>query len=137
MPNRFMYVLAVTLPVLMACGSSSSNETYTSPYTNALSRAELEGANTRNAYEAVERLRPRWLVVRSGMRSFHIETEVAVFQDEMYLGDQDVLRTIGTDGIFSIEYLDGSTAKARLTGIGDKHIQGAIIIHMQPTPEPR
>jgi hypothetical protein len=127
-------MLAAALPVLMACGAGSSGGSYTSPYTNALSRAELEEADTRNAYEAIERLRPRWLVVRS-MRSFSIETEVVVFQDETYLGNQEVLRSIGTEGIFEIEYLDGATAQARLSGIGDKHVQGAIILHMSPPPQ--
>jgi len=86
----------------------------------------------RNAYEAVERLRPRWLTVRSGPRSFNVETEVVVFQGMMLLGNQDVLERIGIDGIYEIRYLDGATASASLPGLGGRHVDGAIIIYMSP-----
>jgi hypothetical protein len=79
----------------------------------------------------VQRLRPRWLVVRS-MRSFSVETVVAVFQDNLYLGNPDELRRIGVDGIYSIEYIDGATAQATLPGLRDLHIEGAIVVHMAP-----
>jgi hypothetical protein len=86
------------------------------------------------AYEVVEQLRPRWLVVRSGMRSFSMETEVVVFQDQLFLGNQSALRGIGIDGIYEIRYIDGPTAKATLAGLGDRHVQGAIVIHMMTPP---
>jgi hypothetical protein len=97
-----------------------------------LTRAELQEAGVRNAYEAVERLRPRWLWVRSGMRSFELDTEVVVFQEQLLLGNQEALQRIGIDGIYEIRYLDGATAKATLPGLGNRHVQGAIVIYMSP-----
>jgi hypothetical protein len=86
----------------------------------------------RNAYEAVERLRPTWLNVRSGMRSFSVETEVVAFEGTLLLGNADALRRIGIDGIYEMRYLDGPTAQATLPGINDRHVQGAIVVHMSP-----
>ena len=132
MASRVQYVLAVTFPVLMACAATSSSEEGPRPYASVITREELRQAGVRTAYEAVQRLRPRWLVVRSGMRSFALETEVVVFQDHFFLGNQDALERIGIDGIYEIRYLDGATAKATLPGIGDRHVQGAIVVHMSP-----
>jgi hypothetical protein len=100
-----------------------------------ITRAELWESGVTNAYDGVLRLRPRWLQVRS-MRSFSRETEVVVFQDQLFLGNQDALRRLGVDGIYAIRYLDGATAKATLPGLGDKHVQGAIVIHMSPLSPP-
>jgi hypothetical protein len=100
-----------------------------------ITREELRETEARNAYEAVQQLRPRWLTVRS-MRSFSMETEVVVYQDRMLLGNQDALERLGLDGIYEIQYVDGPTAQATLPGIKDRHIQGAIVVHMTP-PETR
>ena len=134
MPIRFQLVLAVALPVMVACASSSGFETPRSSY-SIITRAELAEINVRNAYEAIERLRPRWLVVRGG-RSFSTTTQVAVFQDDMFLGNLDALERMGTEGIYTIRYVDGPTAQATLSGISDVHIQGAIVVSMRP-PERR
>ena len=90
--------------------------------------------DVRNLYEAIDRLRPRWLQVRSGMRSFTMETEVVVFQDEVFLGGPEVLERMGVEGVFSVRYLDGPTAKASLPNLGNRHVQGAIIISLRPPP---
>lgn len=134
MPNRVRHALAAALPVLMACASASPAGEAPRPRTNVLTRDELRETGARNAYEAVQRLRPRWLVVRSGARSFSLETEVVVFQDQLFLGNQDALVRIGIEGIYEIRYLDGATAKAKLPGIGSRHVQGAIIVYLSPPP---
>jgi len=133
MLNRVHYLLAAALPVLVACASSGSNEGEQgpSPYSPVITRAELQEVGVRNAFEAVERLRPRWLTVR-GMRSFNVETEIVVFQDRMFLGGLDVLRGIGVEGIYEMRYMDGATASATLPGLGGRHVEGAIVIFMSP-----
>jgi hypothetical protein len=135
MLSRIYAVAAVVLPVaVLACSSASSGSGSLAPRPspNLITRAELQQAGVRNAYEAVQRLRPNWLLIRSGQRSFSMETQVAVFQDQVYLGNEDTLRDLGIDGIYEIRYLDGSTAKNTLPGLGDMHVQGAIIVHMTP-----
>ena len=132
MPIRFQLLLAAALPVMVACASASSFEGPRPSSSRVITRAELEQLDVRNAYEAIDRLRPLWLKVRSGARSFERTTEVVVFQDDMYLGNLDVLERMGTEGIYSMRYVDGPTAQATLSGIGDIHIQGAIVISMRP-----
>jgi hypothetical protein len=122
----------------LACGPRADNtEQGPSPsYSDVISREELQQLEVRSAYEAIQQLRPRWLQVSGGPRSFSIETEVVVFQDQALLGNQEVLRQVGTEGIYTIRYLDGVTAKASLPGLGDRHIQGAILISMRPPGKP-
>lgn len=131
---RLASVLAVVLSVVAASCSKATSESSggtVHPSSGAVTQTELQQSGARDAYEAVQRLRPRWLVVRS-MRSFSVETVVAVFQDNLYLGNPDELRRIGVDGIYSIEYIDGATAQATLPGLRDLHIEGAIVVHMAP-----
>lgn len=135
MANHAQCVLAAAVLGVAACGPASPSGQAPRPRTDVLTREELQQVGVRTAYEAVQRLRPRWLIVRSGMRSFSMETEVVVFQDQLFLGNQEALRRIGIDGIYEIRYLDGATAKATLPGIGDRHVQGAIVLHMSP-PDP-
>ncbi len=132
MLRRVHGALAIALPVVLACASTSSQGgTAMRPQSNVITRAELQEVGVSNLYQAIERLRPRWLTVRS-MRSFSMETEVVVYQDQMYLGNQDQLERMGIDGVWEIRYVDGPTAKASLPGIGDRHVQGAIIIYLAP-----
>ena len=127
-----MLALAAALCSTVACATSQSDSDTPRPYANVISRAELRDAGVRNVYEAVERLRPRWLTVRSGPRSFSMDTEVVAFQESVLLGSVDALRRIGISGIYQIRYLDGPTAQATLPGINDRHVQGAIVIEMSP-----
>ena len=103
---------------------------------NVITREELQRLDARTRYQAIQQLRPRWLQVVGGPRSFSIETAVVVFQDNMQLGTQDVLKQMGVEGIYTIRYMDGTTAKASLPGLGDRHLQGAILISMHPPNEP-
>jgi hypothetical protein len=48
------------------------------------------------------------------------------------LGDVDELRRMGVDGVWEVRYLDGSTAAARLPGLSDRHIEGAIVVYLTP-----
>jgi hypothetical protein len=136
MSVRVPFFVAAALGAL-ACGARSGSEGQPRPsYSDVITREELQALEVRTAYEAIQHLRPRWLQVSGGPRSFSIETEVVVFQDQMQLGNQDVLKTMGTEGIYSIRYMDGITAKASLPGLGDRHLQGAIVVSMHPAGKP-
>lgn len=129
MRTRFQLVLAAALPIMVACASGSGFEGPRRSSSGVITRTDLTTIDVRNAYEAIYRLRPLWLRVR-GARSFERTTEVVVFQDDMYLGNLDVLERLGIEGIYAIRYIDGPTAQATLSGIGNIHVQGAIIISM-------
>lgn len=119
------------LPLVLACASAGSGGGQSpNPYTGPITQQELQNSGTRDLYEAVQRLRPRWLIVRA-VRSFSTETAIVVFQDRLYLGGPDELRRMGIEGVSSIEYIDGATAQATLPGIKDMHVEGAIVVHLQ------
>lgn len=131
MSRSISVALALLLPTALACSGSHQQGPRPS-YSNVITREELQQVNVRNLYEAIQQLRPRWLRVYGGPRSFSNETTVAVYQDEAYLGAQDVLQHMGLEGVYSIRYLDGTTAKATLTGLPSGFVQGAIIVSMRP-----
>jgi hypothetical protein len=133
---RTYAALVAALPALAACVSHGGAGGTPAPDQRLITRAELDQLGARNAYEAVERLRPRWLQARSGPRGFETGTEIAVFQDQMYLGGLDDLEHLGTEGIFQIKYLDMATAKATLPELGSRYVQGAIVVYMRrPAPQ--
>ncbi|MDP2956876.1 MAG: hypothetical protein Q8N53_10695, partial [Longimicrobiales bacterium] len=87
----------------------------------------------RNMYELVQRLRPRWLTMRSQDRSFGMATEIAVFQGQTYLGNIETLRQLGHTMAYELRWMDGPTAMSTLSGAGaGKHLSGAIIIVTTP-----
>jgi hypothetical protein len=93
-----------------------------------LTREEILSSEATNLYEVINRLRPRWLQVRS-QRSFSMETEIVVFQNDMYLGGPEVLKEMVPDLAYGIEHLEGSRAATALPGLmSGRHIEGAIIV---------
>ena len=95
---------------------------------NVLTAEELETVRASNLYEAIERLRPRWLNVRS-QQSFNTPTSIVVYQGQTLLGGVDMLRQFGTDVARRIRYLDGPTASATLPGLGTRQVEAAIVIN--------
>lgn len=110
------------------CGTSGyTDERVPAARSNVLSRDEIEATNARNMYEIIERLRPRWLIVR-GTRSIQAETSILVYQENIKLGSIEVLRQISPDMVRSVEYIEGIKAMSILPGIGMGHVAGAIVI---------
>lgn len=95
---------------------------------NRLGAEEIAAANASTLYDVVHRLRPRWLEVRAP-RGFSTETEIVVFMNRTMLGGVDELRRLGPDVAAWLEYLPGAAAQGHLPGIGNRHVEGAIVIH--------
>jgi hypothetical protein len=129
---RIPWLLLLAVPAFACASGSTEQQTSPSPFANVITREELQELDVRNVYDAIERLRPRWLQVRSGMRSFTMETEIVVFQDGVFLGGPEVLQRMGIEGIYTVRYLDGPTAKATLPNLGTRHVQGAIVVSLRP-----
>jgi hypothetical protein len=121
-PMLFLLVAAAG-----ACASSGGGAAGTNR--NVLTREEIATVRVANVYEAVERLRPRWLQIRAP-RSLGGQTEIAVFMNRSYLGGPEVLRQFEPTSITQVRYLDGATAMATLAGLGGKVVEGAIIIEV-------
>ena len=118
--------MAALLAVPGLAGCASGSAVRRDP--NLLTREEIETITVSNLYEAVDRLRPRWLEVR-GVRSVNTGTTIAVFLNRAYLGGIEVLKTYDVRAFPRLRYLDGPTASATLTGYDStQHLEGAIVL---------
>jgi hypothetical protein len=128
--NRRAFVALVPAAVVSAAScASSGGGTGESSNRNVLTRDEMTEVSASNAYEAVERLRPRWLQIRAS-RSMIGSTEIVVFMNRSLLGGPEVLRDFIPANIVRLRYLDGPTASAQLNGLGGRAVEGAIIIEV-------
>jgi hypothetical protein len=130
----FRVVFSISLVILcLPLGCASPGEAgqggAASRSSNAISEEELQEVFVPDLYQAVERLRPRWLQSR-GSRSFTGNTEIAVVQDGIYVGDIEQLRAMQTVGVVRLEYLDAATAAAQIAGVvgRDRVIEAAILV---------
>lgn len=96
---------------------------------------DMERSGATNLYDAIDRLRPRWLQVRSA-RSLGLPHEVVVYRGPSFLGSLEVLRGYPVGSVTHVEYLDSAQAAATLTGYGSRHLEGAIILHWRAGPPP-
>ena len=117
------WTFPLVLGLVAACASAGERARSNS---NVLTREEMAEVEVANVYEAVERLRPRWLQIRA-QRSFNSATEIVVYLNRSYIGDPEVLRTFAKSNVVQLRYLDAATAQATLSGLGSRSIEGAII----------
>ena len=112
---------------LVGCASTgTSSDSQGDP--NVLTREQIMEVGATNLYDVVHRLRPRWLRV-STVRSFNMENEVIVMQNDMYLGGTDALRQMSPELAYEMRYMDGTRAANLIPGLmSGRHIEGAIII---------
>lgn len=119
-------VLALLQPVGACAGGGGGGASLDR---NRITAEEFASVDVSTLYEVVQRLRPRWLEVRSPRGIGGIETEIVVFLDRTYVGGVDELRRMGTDMAVWLQYRSGSEAAGELFVPGDRHIEGAIIAH--------
>ncbi|MFC1791076.1 hypothetical protein ACFL0I_01240 [Gemmatimonadota bacterium] len=126
----FLFLAVLASAFSISCASTGASKEGTNP--DLLTREEILGAEATNLYDVINRLRPRWLQVRS-TRSFNMETEIAVLQNDMYLGTADALRQMAPELAWEIQYLAGSRAATAIPGLmSGRHIEGAIIVRTRP-----
>jgi hypothetical protein len=123
---NFAGALAAAL-VLTACASSGTEQG--SRNTSILTREEMVEMRVSNVYDAVERLRPRWLQIRTQM-SLTSPTEIVVFMDRNYLGGPEMLRQFSPNDVARVRYMDGTTASATLPGMANRSVEAALIIEV-------
>ena len=126
-------LLGVGLAVL-ASGCATVRNPQGNGRMDLLTREEIMGVRgVTNLYDVVERLRPRWLKVRSQDRSFGLTTSIVVFQNQTLLGTVETLRQLQPGLAYQLKYLDGTTAKNTLPGLAfEGHVAGAIILSTSP-----
>jgi len=129
MPLRAALVTLLAAAPLWGCASTKAS---TGENTDVLTREQITGAGATNLFDVVNRLRPRWLQIRT-VSSFNLSDEIVVMQDGMNLGGPAALRQILPELVWEIRWLDGTRASSELPGLmSGRHIQGAIIVSTKP-----
>lgn len=123
--NRIWLLFALFAVSGCATGGSAGTRTNTS----ILTREEMLEVNVSNVYDAVERLRPRWLQIRTQL-SLTSPTEIVVFLDRNFLGGPEMLRQFAPADVTRLRYMDGTTAAATLPQMANRSLEAAIIIEV-------
>lgn len=123
--TRSSLFLLVCLVASTGCASSGGAEDQNA---NVLTREDMSVAPGSNLYDAVNRLRPRWLQTRGPM-ALETAPQILVYLNRSYLGGLDQLREFIASDVDRVRYMDGSRASATLSGYPtDVPIAGAIIV---------
>ena len=130
-PSRRLWIALPALMVVLAgataCASTKEGSG-SGQRMDLLTREQILGASATNLFEVVQRLRPQWLRV-STTRSFNLDSEIVVFQNEMQLGGPDALRQLVPELAYEMEWVDGVKAASMLPGLmSGRHIEGVIIV---------
>lgn len=132
MLNKTWFV-GMALFIAVATTGCATAATSTGRSQTVITQEELAATNVNTLYDAINRLRPRWLTVRSTQTLGGAgATAILVYQNQARLGGVEILRELDRRSAVWLEYLDGPTASATLPGIGSQDVEGAIIIHTTP-----
>lgn len=123
---RIRAPLALLIPVLAACASSSGGNSTRTPRgsRDVIVLSEIEPVQVTNAFELIQRLRPEMLRPRTGGSMTSVPTPV-VYLDGVRHGNIDSLNSVPKDVIREIRYINASDATTRF---GTGHTGGAILI---------
>jgi hypothetical protein len=115
-------------PILLACASAGAHDA------NVITTPELSRSKTRNAYDAIQQIRPEMLRTRDpGSMVYFKARQPVVAVDYTLVGGVEVLRTLPTDKVARIEYVNSWGAAKRFgTGFGD----GVMLIETRADSEP-
>lgn len=120
--KRWIRIVPVLVVLVLAagCAAAASSDTRSRTSQTRISEAELADlqGEVGNMYQVVSRLRPRWL-----------QGDIVVYQNQTFFGWKDSLAEFAPDAARSLSYLDRSEAVAQLPGLGQRHIDGAIVLH--------
>ncbi len=112
--------------LLLLLGCASSGEASAGSAPDTLTREDLLGTGEANLYEAIQRLRSRWLRPRGA--NLAGRTLAQVFVDGSTRGDVEALRQIRVLDVVDVRFLstiDAATQYGTMAGIG-----GAVVVRM-------
>ena len=115
-------------PVLVACASAGASDA------NVITAPELGRSQARNAYDAIQKIRPELLRTRdAGTLVYFKARRPIVAVDNTLVGGIDVLRTLPTSKVARIEYINSWVAAKRYgTGFGN----GIMLIETRADSKP-
>jgi hypothetical protein len=126
--GRMVWVIGLAVVTALA-GCASGGGSGSSGDRNRITAEELGTVDVSTLFEVVQRLRPRWLEVRSPRAMGGLATEIVVFLDRTYVGGVEELRGLGPEVAVWLQYRSGSDVAGELFVPGDRHVEGAIIVH--------
>lgn len=125
--------LVAAAALATACSSATSGSSSTGSSFDVLSREQIMSVpGAASLHEVVRRLRPRWLEARGPDRSFELQTQIVVYQNQTLLGGIETLSNLRPDLAYEMHWLDGPMASSTLPGLGSRHVAGAIVIETSP-----
>lgn len=128
MSYRLRTFLSMLVFAVAACASASHQQDATS--SDVISRAELEAAGSVTAYDAVQRLRPRFLRDRGPVTlvNANARTRPVVFIDMTEYGEIESLRSLAASRLELVRYYPGQQA---VTRFGSAYGAGVIQLTMR------
>lgn len=124
-------ILVAALLLATACGSGgmSTGAPGSQGRGNTITSEQMIAANSQNAYDAVQKLRPSWFSLRGPESITNSAPDVpSVFLGGNRIGDIEALRNIRPEDVTEIRYYDAGEASARF-GMG--HSRGVIEVVMK------
>jgi len=132
-PSRTLLWFAVCA-VVSACAHGTTRKNGERPSANLITRAEMEQARYASLYDVVQALRGRWLQSRGPNTLLGRPVEVQVMVDDMRMGGVESLRSLKTDNVVSVQFVDPVAAGQRW---GGKYAQGTIVVTTRADAVPR
>jgi hypothetical protein len=126
-PRSMLCLVVLATVTASACAELGGRRRMSARDQAVITTQELTALNVNNAYDAVLQPRPTWLS-SSGRRSSRLPTEIVVAQNSSYFGPLSSLRTFQIESVKEMRYLDSSQAGAFLSGLGSRHVEGAIVV---------
>lgn len=124
-------VLLVLVALVWGCAPSTTTARPRAADPEHVTSAEIAATPATNAYDLINRLRPRWLQPQrvGSIAGGTIRTQViAVYLDGARLGGLEALRSISSHGITSMRFYDATRAATVMRDPGSDPIAGAIVI---------
>ena len=125
------------------CASSGSPSSQGAPRAapsrdhNSISAAEMQGLNTVNLLEVVQRLHPEWLAQRNSSTSgkskglsMSSDTDVSVYIGDQRAGNSQFLRSLTMGSASMLRYYNASEAQVRF---GTGNFNGVIQVITSPS----
>lgn len=128
---RLVLLGLALLAATAACGGAPQSNPGVSRDPDLISTVEIDPLRSYSVHEIIQRLRPRWLQVRSNSSLSGGSSEILVYQGQMRLGGVEVLRNIRGAELLRIRWLDTSEAVAQLPAIGSLRPAGVILLEMR------
>lgn len=98
---------ALLLTVMLVAGACASAGTGGGGSANVLTAADLEASGGEPLYDTLERIRPQWLVTRSG------QPNPVVLIDGVQSGGMGTMRTLTSGSVEEIRYIRPEAAASR------------------------